>query len=232
MQDRFSTPRPIHILCFGDSLTAGYSMYGMKFTPYSAIMKKTLEGTIGGKGELHFHVDTNGVSGQLVTNGFRERIANLYTATQARECPYDWVVFLGGTNDLAYSISPTKIYQEIKAITDIPLATGARVLLLTVPECETKNEKLDRARGDLNGLLKSDARDGVFSLDLYAKIPYHDMPEEEREKIWDDGLHFTPEGYERVGSLVAQQLAEILNDDVGSGIKQDPSVGSAKAENP
>ncbi|PBP19456.1 asparagine amidase a [Diplocarpon rosae] len=211
MTDLFRTSTPIHILCFGDSLTKGYSMCGMNFTPYSTAMKKKLEETIGGKGELSFVVDTDGVSGQLVTNGFRERMASLYSASQTRECPYDWVVFLGGTNDLAYSISPNKIYDEIKAITDLPLATGARVLLLTVPDCSAKSAKLDRVRGELNGLLKSDARDGVFLLDLHAKIPYHGMPEKEREGIWDDGLHFAPAGYERVGNLVAQRLAEILN---------------------
>ncbi|PBP18403.1 asparagine amidase a [Diplocarpon rosae] len=161
MADLFRTSTPIHILCFGDSLTKGYSMHGKNFTPYSATMKKTLEETIGGRGELSFIVDTDGVSGQFVTNGFRERMASLYSANQIRECPYDWVVFLGGTNDLAYSISPNKIYDETKAITDIPLATGARVLLLTVPECSAKSAKLDQVRGALNGLLKDDARDGV-----------------------------------------------------------------------
>lgn len=39
------------------------------------------------------------------------------------------------------------------------------------------------------------------------------MPEEERDEIWDDGLHFTPAGYERVGRLVAERLIEILRGD-------------------
>lgn len=82
-------------------------------------------------------------------------------ASRNRECPYDWVVFLGGTNDIAYSIAPTKIYDEIVAITNLPLATGARVLLMTVPECAAKSEKLDRRRDELNGLLKGDGRSGV-----------------------------------------------------------------------
>ncbi len=36
------------------------------------------------------------------------------------------------------------------------------------------------------------------------------MPEEERAKIWDDGLHFTTEGYERLGNLLAKKLVQIL----------------------
>ena len=36
------------------------------------------------------------------------------------------------------------------------------------------------------------------------------MSEVERSEIWDDGLHFTPKGYERMGEFVAARLFEIL----------------------
>jgi lysophospholipase L1-like esterase len=49
-----------------------------------------------------------------------------------------------------------------------------------------------------------------YIFDLKAAIPYHSMPEAEREEIWDDGLHFTPKGYERMGELVAARLFEII----------------------
>ncbi len=51
-------------------------MYGMVFTPYSNTMKAVLQEELGGKGGMTFEVDTNGVSGQLVTEqaGFRERM--------------------------------------------------------------------------------------------------------------------------------------------------------------
>ncbi|KAH7364741.1 SGNH hydrolase-type esterase domain-containing protein [Rhexocercosporidium sp. MPI-PUGE-AT-0058] len=201
-------PPSLHILCFGDSLTEGYSMYGMQWTPYSETTKEVLEERLSDK--WSFDIDTDGVSGQLVTAGFKKRMEALYTNPKTPSRPYDWVVFLGGTNDLAYSIPPSKIYDEIKAITAMPLETGARVLILTVPECGVKNEKLDGRRGELNALIKGDGREGVYALDLHALIPYHSMPEKEREEIWDDGLHFTSAGYERVGVLVAERLIEIL----------------------
>lgn len=50
-----------------------------------------------------------------------------------------------------------------------------------------------------------------YIFDLKAAIPYHSMPEAEREEIWDDGLHFTPKGYERMGKLVAARLFEIID---------------------
>lgn len=41
------------------------------------------------------------------------------------------------------------------------------------------------------------------------------MSESEREEIWDDGLHFTPKGYERMGELVAARLFEIIESESG-----------------
>ncbi|KAK0108547.1 hypothetical protein ONS95_003347 [Cadophora gregata] len=203
-----SSPTPLRILCFGDSLTEGYSMYGMHWSPYSKTLQTALEEQLGS--EWKVEIETDGVSGQLVTTGFRRRMEGLYRADRTRESPFDWVIFLGGTNDLAYSILPTKIYDEIEAITALPLETGAQVLTLTVPECGVKSAKLDGRRGELNRLIKEDGRENVYALDLHALIPYHSMPEAERDEIWDDGLHFTPTGYERVGLLVAKRLLELL----------------------
>ena len=50
-----------------------------------------------------------------------------------------------------------------------------------------------------------------YVCDLHSAIPYHSMSKEEREEIWDDGLHLTEKGYERMGEVVGARLAEILN---------------------
>jgi hypothetical protein len=56
-----------------------------------------------------------------------------------------------------------EIYSAIKSITSLPLENGARVLLMTVPECGVRSERLDRKRDELNGFIKEDgrAREGV-----------------------------------------------------------------------
>lgn len=46
--------------------------------------------------------------------------------------------------------------------------------------------------------------------DLHKAMPYHSLDAKERREIWDDGLHFTPKGYERIGQLVAARLGEII----------------------
>jgi len=209
--------QPLDILCFGDSLTEGYSQYGLLFTPYSATLSQKLQESLGSKYEIEVHTD--GESGEQVTAGFLGRMQQHYgqevTGDEAE--PYDWVVFLGGTNDLGYGKAAAQIHAAITQITDVALARGAKVLLLTVPECAAKIKSLDERRGELNQLIREDARDGVYVLDLFEKMPYHSLSAAEREEVWDDGLHFTPKGYERIGNAVAERLIEILG--VGAGGK-------------
>jgi hypothetical protein len=65
--------QPLRILCFGDSLTEGYSQHGLTFTPYSETLLQTLQqSSIGGHWEIE--VDTDGMSGDAVTYGFRDRM--------------------------------------------------------------------------------------------------------------------------------------------------------------
>jgi lysophospholipase L1-like esterase len=52
-----------------------------------------------------------------------------------------------------------------------------------------------------------------FTLDLFEKMPYHSLTKEERQELWDDGLHFTAAGYAKIGSLVAERLIEIMKEE-------------------
>lgn len=51
------------------------------------------------------------------------------------------------------------------------------------------------------------------TFDLYREIPYASLDEATREKLWDDGLHLTSEGYNMMGDLIARRLFEILRGD-------------------
>lgn len=70
----------LRILCFGDSLTEGYTLFGTQFSPYSVAMKKVLDGTLSTKIQVEgakykIEVLTDGQSGDLVTIGsFKARM--------------------------------------------------------------------------------------------------------------------------------------------------------------
>lgn len=56
-----------------------------------------------------------------------------------------------------------------------------------------------------------------FTLDLFEKMPYHSLTKEERKELWDDGLHFTAAGYAKIGSLIAERLIEIIEEEARAG---------------
>jgi hypothetical protein len=46
--------------------------------------------------------------------------------------------------------------------------------------------------------------------DLNGAVPYYAMSEEDREKYWDDHIHFTPDGYDHIGTKVGMALVSLL----------------------
>lgn len=63
--------QPLRILCFGDSLTAGYTCMGSRFHPYS----KKLEDMVAmAFPDLDVQTVTDGKSGDTVRHGFKYRI--------------------------------------------------------------------------------------------------------------------------------------------------------------
>ena len=46
--------------------------------------------------------------------------------------------------------------------------------------------------------------------DLVKEMPNHGISDGDREGFWDDGLHFTAKGYEKMGRLVARRMLEVL----------------------
>lgn len=43
-------------------------------------------------------------------------------------------------------------------------------------------------------------------------MPYHNMDLEKRERLWDDGLHFTEEGYKEIGIMVGEKMIQVIEE--------------------
>jgi len=84
---------------------------------------------------------------------------------------------------------------------------------VTIPE--TGYEAMDRftavkeKRLQVNALLKKYVKDcgGKMILsDLSAKLPRESLSHEDRRKFWEDDLHFTPAGYDRMGEIIFEDI--------------------------
>ncbi|KAI1417128.1 SGNH hydrolase [Hypoxylon sp. FL1857] len=200
--------RTLRILCFGDSLTAGFPAG----QPYAEKLKEKLEDAFLGHGYGEIEYEVDGVPGDLVTRGsFIERMEDAWRiALQAKE-PYDWTITLGGTNDLGWGCAVDEIVAGLKRTWDIPLSKGGKVLALTIPDTRSRYKDIKERRDEVNKTIKEYKQPNFFYFDLYSAIPYHDMKPEDRPKYWEmDGVHLSANGYNLMGEKIAEELVRIM----------------------
>ncbi|CEJ55729.1 hypothetical protein PMG11_01967 [Penicillium brasilianum] len=194
------TERP-SILCFGDSLTAGWYKYGLEYHPYAKKLHECLQAAFP---TTDIMIEVDGVPGDLVTSPPGSFLSRIQGRCATKK--YDWVIVLGGTNDLGYGNGPDKIYSALQESWNVVLATGGKVLALTVPECAAESAILDQRRAQLNSAILAHQAERFYAFDLKSQIPYRAATQTFRDEIFDDGLHLTPAGYDLMGSLVGAHL--------------------------
>jgi len=198
-------PQTLKILCFGDSLTAGYSNYGTNYHPYAEHLKLALQVAFP---STSIETVVEGMSGAQVRGQYTGRLNRVCREVKGE--PYDWIIILGGTNDLGWGGEVQDMFEALHKVWDMALETGANVLALTVIECAVRSDKLLKKRDELNDLIAEHEADRLYHMDLCKAIPYFAMEEKKRDIIWDDGLHLTAEGYDMMGDAIGAHLVELL----------------------
>lgn len=154
-------PKPKHtlrILCFGDSLTSGYS--SSPNHPYSHHLTTTLTRAFP---SLTIDAHTDGVPGDTVSlpgSRFLRRIEPPFLS-RGGGTPFDWTIILGGTNDLALGVEPDRVFESLRKVWAVPLSKGGRVLACTVPDAGTKRQQDVDARSELNGLIRGHRQENL-----------------------------------------------------------------------
>lgn len=198
------SPVPL-IICFGDSLTAGYQSPTPGFpqgqeTPYGAFLQEQLGSTA--------RVAISGVCGELTA----EMAMRFRQDVLAHKPAY--VVVLGGTNDLGWNARPADVMRNLLKMYELALANGIRPVAVTVPSLRVEGglqgqewikEHITRRR-ILNRLISDYCTGkGVACVDLFTAteeletgrlaVPYS-----------NDGLHLTTEGYRCLAKLLYDQV--------------------------
>ncbi|PQE12798.1 GDSL-like lipase acylhydrolase protein [Rutstroemia sp. NJR-2017a BBW] len=198
---------PVSVLCFGNSLTQGFPINH----PYAIALGGTLRNNFP---HIPFAIDVQGLPGDQVVSPPDDEV----------DTPYNWMIILGGTNDLNQYRNVDTIYEYLIKEWNFALSRGTQVLALTVPECGACDPILDTQRDYLNNLIRSHKAENFHVFDLHKAMPYWSMPEEERGRIWIDGVHFTEEGYDRMGTLVGAALHDLMT---GKNLKFGAHTGQA-----
>nr|CAG8441372.1 9856_t:CDS:2 [Entrophospora candida]CAG8443178.1 11225_t:CDS:2 [Entrophospora candida] len=197
-----SPRRRYNVLLFGDSLTAGWMKNSegyASYYPYGLRLQKRFE-----EEGLDVEVTVSGVPGECVVS-MEERLKN------ELEQPgkwYDWVVILGGTNDVINGYSAWEIFDGLKKLYTLCSKHGARVLGITIPEFDWDIvNHLDYQRRIVNehlNVYNNSTTRNTFTLFLLDRFfPMHSLTTEQRRIFWDhDGVHPTQEGYDLMGDMM------------------------------
>lgn len=199
---------PPLIICFGDSLTAGYQIPTPEHphaqeTPYGAF----LQAALGSAAQLAVSGICGELTGEMVLR-FRKDVL---------EHSPGYVIILGGTNDLGWNANPAEIMRNLLKMYELAQAERIVPVAITVPSIRVDGEAagmsgeewlrghIDR-RLTLNNLIKNYCvSKRIACVDLFTATA-------EPETLClashysNDGLHLTTEGYQR--------LADLLYDDV------------------
>lgn len=215
-----SKNRRARILAYGDSLTAGYYDLGDRFEPYGKVLAEEL-------GRQHGPVDVwvSGHSGLTASKLYEARDKeNIVDSVDRsgpglnlvikRHGPFDMVLIMLGTNDLARAFGSSTtieiILDHIRALHCICHKVGIVTAVLSVPSNAflSREPEYETAWKRMNGMLEEYASSegskerATLFIDTGALLPFA----RGNGLFESDGLHFTPRGSRQLGLNIAPLL--------------------------
>lgn len=204
------------IICFGDSLTAGFQSPTRENptgqdAPYGQFLQSYLDDAV--------EIRVSGVCGELTG----EMIARFQRDVLDHQPKY--VPILGGTNDLGWNASPQDIIDNLIVMYDQVLGIGSVPIPVTVPSIRVEGEEESREgqawvaehlarRSQLNRLIQEYADlKRLAYVDLFAATA---EPESGQlaTSYSNDGIHLTTAGYRLFAAQVARILKPLFTQDI------------------
>jgi lysophospholipase L1-like esterase len=200
--DVFTTDTRPTILCYGDSITAGYNSTPNTDNRYPAILGKLIDRPVlnlGQNGDLVQH--SNGVPG--AANSLRG---------------VDTVIYMMGINDIIGNgaINSVKTYSDtVKSIIGGCHASKKKIYIGTIPPAGgfvafDKDPAKEILRKDINTWIRQiNGADGVIDFDIALADP--DDPSKMKTEYQSDKLHPNDKGYQKMAEIAAKVFVKIDN---------------------
>lgn len=186
----------MHIVCFGDSLSAGFQSPTLQCpdpadTPYGEF----LAGYLGGRAQVHIRAVCGERTDEMLRRFDRDAV----------ETHPAYIIILGGTNDLGWDISPVQIMRNLRAMYEKAENAGIRTVAVTVPSIRGFDDYI-AGRLTLNALIMKYCSDkGLPCVDLFTATA-EDGPRRLAPEYSNDGLHLTTSGYQLLATLLYEQV--------------------------
>ena len=188
------------IIALGDSLTVGegefdlYDSVGPSSYPeyLEMVAQEHLRGL---KSSVKVNVLNRGISGDL-TSGMLERFSKDVVDEKT-----DYVIILGGTNDIGWGFDPVMIVHNLTTMYDNSRNKDIVAVACSVPSILGFDEFIP-PRLHLNQMIRTEAdKRSMPFVDLFTATadPRNNRL---RQDYSADGLHLTPEGYQQIGRCI------------------------------
>jgi lysophospholipase L1-like esterase len=194
-------------LAFGASLTEGFYYSGFRFHPYT----EKLEELLARDGHT-LNLVNRGVSGETTWE-----MINRLESIINQPTKFDFVCILAGSNDLGTpSETASSIFKRLLTLYAMVLNSGAKLIVVALSQAsfDREDENYLRRKLEVNERIhqfyeEKKSTKQVEYVDLYSSIPYYGE-DGKKSHLWDDHLHFNPNGYDAFGELVYEKLRVLL----------------------
>jgi lysophospholipase L1-like esterase len=198
----------IVIVAMGDSLTVGYqSSIGGEWVesiPYTTFLeKKLLKMDQSQRKKLEFKLYNKGVSGELTGEMLARFDGDVMSVRP------DFVIILGGSNDLGWGISPNEVFKNLVEIYEAASNSGIQIIACSVPSI-LGYDSLIPPRIALNDMIRTYCREkGKAFADLFRATA---DPKTNRllDEYSNDGLHLSTCGYQEIADAIFEEALEGL----------------------
>jgi acyl-CoA thioesterase-1 len=187
------------IVALGDSLTVGEAEFEFSDSDESSSYPKYLEKLARQflsslQSELEVNVLNRGICGDL-TSGMLDRFSRDVVDEKA-----DYVIILGGTNDIGCGFDPATIADNLTTMHDTAREKGIVTVACSVPSILGMDDLIP-PRLHLNRTIRTEAKKrGLAFVDFFTATA---DPQTNRlsEDYSADGLHLNVKGYQQMGKV-------------------------------
>jgi len=198
------------IVALGDSLTVGETEFELsdsgQATSYPKYLELLAEEHLRSlQSDVKVTVLNRGINGDL-TSGMLERFSRDVVEEKA-----DYVIILGGANDLGWGFDPAMIAHNLTTMYDAGLNKGIGAVACSVPSILGFDELIP-PRLHLNRMIRTGAeKRSIAFVDLFTATA---NPQTSRllEDYSADGLHLNTKGYQQMGKYIFDKWLRALLD--------------------
>lgn len=198
------------IAALGDSLTVGESYFQFSDadqpTLYPEYLQSLAEHHLRSlRSDVKVNVLNRGINGDL-TSGMLERFSRDIVEEKA-----DYVIILGGTNDLGWSFDPAMIAHNLITMYDAALNKDIAPVACSVPSI-LGYEGLIPPRLHFNKMIRTEAEKRSIAFVYLFTATVEPQTNRRLEDYSADGLHLDSKGYQRMGKYMFDKWLRALLD--------------------